>query len=103
MLQITNDAWFGAFSGPQQHFAQARARTIEFGLPMVRVANTGISAVIDARGRVKDMLPMGVAGRIDVALPGPLPETLYWKTGDIPAAVLLLLVVLIVLRLRPKF
>ena len=102
MLQITNDAWFGAFSGPQQHFAQARARTIEFGLPMVRVANTGISAVIDARGRVKDMLPMGVAGRIDVALPGPLPETLYWKTGDIPAAVLLLLVVLIVLRFRPR-
>ena len=103
LLLITNDAWFGAFSGPQQHFAQARARTIEFGLPMVRVANTGISAVIDGRGRIVDMLPMGMAGRMDVALPGALPATVYWKTGDIPAAVLLLLVVLMVLRVRPKF
>jgi len=100
MLLITNDAWFGAFSGPQQHFSQARARTIEFGLPMIRVANTGISAVIDGRGRVVDMLPLGVAGRIDVALPGALPATIYWKTGDYPTMLWLLFTVLIVLRLR---
>ena len=100
LLLITNDAWFGAFSGPQQHFAQARARTIEFGLPMVRVANTGISAVIDGRGRVVDMMPLGVAGRIDVRLPSALPATIYWKTGDIPTVLLLLFVVFSVLRLR---
>ena len=100
LLVITNDAWFGAFSGPQQHFAQARARTIEFGLPMVRVANTGISAVIDGRGRIVDMMPLGVAGRIDVALPGALPATVYWKTGDVPTVFLVLFMVLIVFRLR---
>ena len=91
LLLVTNDGWFGKFSGPYQHFAQARARTVEFGLPMVRVANTGISAVIDARGRVIDSLPLGVAGRLDVALPPPLPATLYSRMGDIPVVLLLLL------------
>ncbi|MFV2002666.1 MAG: apolipoprotein N-acyltransferase, partial [Paracoccaceae bacterium] len=100
MLLITNDAWFGKFSGPAQHFAQARARTIEMGLPMVRVANTGISAVIDARGRVVDSLPLGVAGSIDVALPKAADATIYWRTGDLPAGLALLFTVFFAWRFR---
>ncbi|TRD16662.1 apolipoprotein N-acyltransferase [Palleronia caenipelagi] len=93
LLQITNDAWFGTFAGPQQHLAIARMRAVEHGLPMLRAANTGISAGIDARGRVIGEIPMGVAGHLDVALPPPGPETLYARTGDWPVAVLLLLMI----------
>jgi len=57
LLQITNDAWFGTFSGPWQHLAQARFRAIEQGLPMLRAANTGISAMIGPRGRVLAQIP----------------------------------------------
>ncbi len=84
MLQITNDAWFGTFAGPYQHLAQARARAIEQGLPVLRAANTGVSAAIDAGGRVIDSLPLGAAGHIDTALPAALPPTLYARTGDAP-------------------
>ncbi len=94
LLQITNDAWFGAKIGPQQHLAQTRLRAIELGLPLLRSANTGISAVIDARGRVRAELPMNEQGLIDTALPSPLPETLYAKTGDLPALLLLALATL---------
>ncbi len=89
LLLVTNDGWFGTFSGPYQHFAQARARTVELGLPMVRVANTGVSAMIDARGGVVDSLPLGVVGRIDAVLPPALPPTLYARTGELPVFVLL--------------
>ncbi len=94
ILQITNDAWFGTFSGPQQHLAIARLRAAEFGLPFVRAANTGISAVIDARGRIVASLALGEAGFLDVALPGALGETFYAKRGDIILILLLLAVIL---------
>ena len=90
MLQITNDGWFGTFAGPQQHFAQARMRSIELGLPLLRSANTGISAVVDGRGRVIAQLPLGIQGAIDSMLPKPEPPTLYSKVGDLPIAVALL-------------
>ncbi len=82
ILQITNDAWFGEIAGPQQHLAQARMRAIEQGLPLVRVANTGISAVIDATGAIVGALPLGKSGKLDALLPGRLPPTPYGKTGD---------------------
>ncbi|WP_370205696.1 apolipoprotein N-acyltransferase [Pararhodobacter marinus] len=84
LLQSTNDAWFGERIGPFQHFAQARLRAIETGLPLARVANTGISAMVDARGRVTAALPMGQMGALDAALPGALPPTPYARTGDLP-------------------
>ena len=91
LLHITNDAWFGQYTGPQQHLAQARFRAIEQGLPMVRAANTGISAMIDARGQITASLPLGEAGYLDVELPQALPATLYARSGDLP--ILLLLIV----------
>ncbi|MXU64441.1 apolipoprotein N-acyltransferase [Oceanomicrobium pacificus] len=91
LLQITNDAWFGTYAGPFQHLAQARARAIEQGLPLVRSANTGISAVIDASGVLVDELPLGEAGRIDAPLPPPRAPTLYARASDLPILVLMLL------------
>ncbi|PJI85082.1 apolipoprotein N-acyltransferase [Yoonia maricola] len=90
LLLITNDAWFGQAAGPHQHLAQARLRAIEQGLPMVRVANTGISAMIDARGRITASLPLGVDGAVDAALPPVSPATTYSLWGDMPIIVLLL-------------
>ncbi len=82
LLNITNDAWFGEQTGPYQHFHQARLRSIEQGLPLVRVAITGISAIVDARGRVLQQLPLLTSGVLDGVLPPPLPPTLYARYGD---------------------
>jgi apolipoprotein N-acyltransferase len=100
MLQITNDAWFGVWTGPFQHFAQARLRAVEQGLPLVRVANTGVTAVIDARGRVQDELPFGVMAAMDTRVPGALPPTPYVRFGDGPVLLLLAGLALITLRRR---
>lgn len=82
LLTVTNDAWFGDSSGPRQHLDQARLRSIESGLPMARAANTGVSALIDAKGRMLDRIRLYREGRIDAALPRPLPPTLYTRIGD---------------------
>ena len=104
LMQITNDAWFGKISGPYQHLAQARLRAVEAGLPMLRAANTGVSAVIDARGQVTDFLPLGQAGYLDAALPPSLPVTLYSRTGDLPLGLILLLALgALYATTRPKF
>ncbi len=103
LLQITNDAWFGKFSGPYQHLAQARVRAIEQGLPLVRVANTGVSVVTDPYGRILKILPLGVAGAVDAVLPAPLEPTIYSRTGDWPVGGLLAaLAILQLFRLRRK-
>jgi apolipoprotein N-acyltransferase len=88
LIQITNDAWFGRGAGPRQHLAQARMRAIEQGLPLARVANTGISAMIDAHGRITASLPLNTAGYIDAALPAPGAVTPYARSGDLPLALL---------------
>ncbi|MCR9272842.1 MULTISPECIES: apolipoprotein N-acyltransferase [Mameliella] len=89
LIQITNDAWFGTWSGPYQHLAQARIRAIEQGLPMLRAANTGVSAVIDGAGRVLVTIPLGEAGFADAPLPPPMRHTPYSRTGDLPAGLLM--------------
>ena len=91
MILITNDAWFGASAGPKQHLAQARLRAIEQGLPMVRVANTGISAMIDAKGRITAQIGMNEAGFLDAPLPLAADATVYSRLGDFPVLVVLLL------------
>lgn len=94
MLNVTDDAWFGLTAGPYQHFAEARLRAIETGLPLARAANTGISAVVDGRGRMLAEAPLGVEAVIDSALPEPLPPTWQqrfgsWTAGAIGLAFLL--------------
>ena len=91
LLQVTNDAWFGEFAGPQQHLAQARLRSIENRLPLVRVANTGVSAVIDPFGRVVANLPLGEAGFLDARLPSQLQASIYSRIGSWPLVSLLFL------------
>lgn len=82
IFNATNDAWFGTSIGPWQHLASARMRTVEEGLPLVRAANTGISAVIDAYGRTAARLGLGETGIIEARLPPPLEPTPYALMGD---------------------
>lgn len=89
LLNLTNDAWFGMSLGPHQHFAQARLRAVEEGLPVVRVANTGISAVIDGYGRVRSLLPLGERGVLDSLLPEPATSaTPFAFLGNLSAILL---------------
>lgn len=94
LLNVTNDAWFGDTAGPYQHLAQAKMRAIEEGLPLVRAANTGISAVIDPLGRIESQLALGEQGLIDTDLPAPLPVTFYAAYGDTPLMCIILLLIL---------
>ena len=82
LLTVTNDAWFGDTSGPRQHLDQARLRSIETGLPMARSANTGISAVIDGKGRILSRVKLYERGRIEAPLPPALARPLYDRIGD---------------------
>lgn len=83
LLNITNDAWYGVTSGPYQHFASARLRAVEEGLPLVRAANNGISAVLDAHGRITARLGLNERGVLDAPLPVALATpTLYARFGD---------------------
>ena len=81
LLNITDDAWFGDSAGPRQHFDAARLRAVEEGLPLVRDANSGVTAVFDAFGRVNAALPMDTQGVLVSALPGALPPTVYARFG----------------------
>jgi apolipoprotein N-acyltransferase len=82
LLNLTNDGWFGISTGPHQHFQQARVLAIAEGLPLVRAANTGISAVIDPLGRIIKELPLGTEGVLDSGLPQPIAPTPYARIGD---------------------
>ena len=102
IVNLTNDGWFGVSSGPYQHLQQARVRAIEEGLPVVRAANTGISAVIDPLGRVIASLPLGAEGVMDSSLPQRIESPLYARLGDGPVEVFVgaLWIVIVVRRTR---
>jgi apolipoprotein N-acyltransferase len=102
LLNLTNDGWFGASAGPYQHFQQARMRAIEEGLPLVRAANTGISAVIDPLGRVVTALPLATEGILDSPLPRPLSPTLYARVGDAAAGLLVGIAAILVIHRRRR-
>jgi apolipoprotein N-acyltransferase len=82
LINVTNDGWFGQTTGPHQHLHQARVRAVEEGLPIIRAANNGISAVIDARGRILGSLGLDVRGTIDSAMPSAIAPPLYARYGD---------------------
>ena len=100
IVNLTNDGWFGISTGPYQHLQQARLRAVEEGLPVVRAANTGISAVIDPSGRVVARLDLGIEGVLDGNLPSALPPTIYARLRDIPAAVIVVVALALVIRRR---
>jgi apolipoprotein N-acyltransferase len=82
LLNVTDDVWFGLTPGPYQHYAMARLRAIELGLPLVRDANSGISAVLDGLGREIAVTPLGVKGVLDAELPEALPPTWQSRLGS---------------------
>jgi apolipoprotein N-acyltransferase len=100
IVNLTNDGWFGISTGPYQHLQQVRLRAVEEGLPVVRAANTGISAVIDPMGRVVARLGLGLEGVLDSGLPSAIPPTIYARIGDIPAAIFVAAAFIFVIRRR---
>ena len=100
IVNLTNDGWFGISTGPYQHLQQARLRAIEQGLPLVRAANTGISAVIDPLGRIVASLALGHEGVLDARLPTAIPPTVYGRTGNTPAAIVVALAMIVAVRRR---
>ncbi|MCP1336422.1 apolipoprotein N-acyltransferase [Futiania mangrovi] len=93
IVNVTNDAWFGTTTGPYQHLAAARLRAVIEGLPVVRAANTGVSALIDSHGRLRAAIPLATAGARDVALPPALPRP-AGPAVAVPAALAAALVVI---------
>jgi apolipoprotein N-acyltransferase len=98
LVNVTNDGWFGISSGPYQHFQQARVLAIAEGLPLVRAANTGISAVIDPVGRIIKSLPLGAEGVLDAPLPRALPPTVYARFGNYVTILFLVAGVILIVR-----
>ena len=88
LLNLTNDGWFGISTGPHQHFAAARFRAVEEGLPLVRAANTGISAIVDGWGRIVERTSLGEMAVLDGDLPVALSPTPYARWGNFPVALL---------------
>lgn len=101
LLNLTNDAWFGTSTGPYQHLHQTRLRAIEEGLPLVRAANTGISAVIDPYGRIARKIPLNEMGAIDYGLPVALSPTPFAQLRQ-NWLILLVFVLFILYRLAIK-
>ena len=81
LLNLTNDGWFGDSPGPHQHLAMVRMRAIEQGLPLVRVANSGVSALVDPYGRIRAQIDLNIQDVRDVVLPAPVEETFYAQHG----------------------
>lgn len=104
LFNPSNDGWYGAW-GPPQHLAQARMRAIEEGLPLLRSTTTGISAVIDADGRVVQSVPLDTAGVLLGRVPAAHSPTLFSKVGNLLSlgwAIALLALSLVALRARPE-
>jgi apolipoprotein N-acyltransferase len=100
LLNVTDDAWFGVTPGPYQHYAQARLRAIELGLPLVRVANSGVSAVVDGFGREIAATPLGVEDVLDADLPEALPPTWQSRFGSLTPGAIGLVFLFLTLRFR---
>jgi apolipoprotein N-acyltransferase len=102
IVNVTNDAWFGDTPGPYQHFRQAQVRAVENGLPLLRAANNGISAVVDSRGRIVDALAIDARGAMDVRVPIARQTVTSANQRRINGFVILLLMALSALALNVR-
>jgi apolipoprotein N-acyltransferase len=91
IVNVSDDSWFGPWAGPRQHLLVAQARAIEQGLPVVRATNSGISAIIDPYGRIREKLELNRMGTIDGALPSRIELTWYARAGKYSFWLLLIL------------
>jgi apolipoprotein N-acyltransferase len=103
LVNITNDGWFGDSPGPWQHLAQARMRAVEEGIPMVRVANTGVSAAFDGAGRQLAMIGLGEQGFVDVDIPPPLEVTIYAELRQLILILILFFMLIMIVSLDRRF
>jgi len=101
-INVTNDGWFGKSSGPYQHLAMSQMRSIEYSIPMVRVAGTGISAGIDGYGRIVDKIALNQEGVIDVKLFKNQLRSFYHQYGNYPLLFMMLVLTLIVFVIDRK-
>ena len=92
IVNITNDAWFGVSAGPWQHLVQAQMRAVEEGVPLFRVANTGITAGFDPYGRVLGSIPLGESGALDLVVPEAIPPPPFARFGNAGFFCLLILI-----------
>ncbi len=103
LVNVTNDAWFGVSTGPYQHLALARLRSLESGLPLIRAANTGISAVIDGAGQIIARKGLGEKGVLNAHLPARLtPPPQFGRSGLIFSIFLTIGFLLFFTNLTPK-
>lgn len=102
LINVTNDGWYGLSAGPYQHLAAAQMRAVEEGLPVVRVANTGISAIIYPWGQIKSYLPLGTQGVLDDQLPKALNETVYARLGNWIILIFSLLCIVFGIKINKK-
>lgn len=102
LLTVSNDAWFGRSIGPKQHFQMARMRALETGRPLIRATGTGITAVIDERGRVVERIPAFSAGVLSADVGGFEGRTPFMRFGSLPVLLLCAGLLLVALSIRPK-
>ncbi|MCS6996147.1 MAG: apolipoprotein N-acyltransferase [Casimicrobiaceae bacterium] len=91
-VNVSNDAWFGKSRAAEQHLQLAQMRAREFARPMLRANNTGITAILDSRGRVLDRLPAWETGILEAEIRGAQGYSPYTLWGDLPALLVLLTV-----------
>ncbi|MDC3090856.1 apolipoprotein N-acyltransferase [Rickettsiales bacterium] len=99
LINITNDAWFGNTTGPYQHLTATKFRSVERGLPLIRVANSGISAIFDSNGKLMNSMPLNQEGYLDFNLKLSQENTVYSKYGNKLLAIILLIIFMIVIFL----
>ncbi|MBX9874428.1 MAG: apolipoprotein N-acyltransferase, partial [Beijerinckiaceae bacterium] len=97
----SNDSWYGRW-GPVEHLAMARLRAIEEGLPIIRATPTGVSAIIDADGRVLASIPANRAGAIELPIPPAKPPTLFARMGNFMAAIVAIALALLAVAIRRR-
>jgi apolipoprotein N-acyltransferase len=100
LINLTNDGWFGSTIGPYQHLAHAQMRAIEYRLPMLRVAGTGISANIDEYGNILNQIPLQTEGFLDVVVQKSQLHSVYAKFGLLPFSILLLILFCLMIKIK---